>query len=376
MKHTYLALAVLIGFASMLTGCGDDGGGVAVVTPRVTQTFPEDGAAGVDLTIAISVWFSRDMEEATLDSVYVLEIPASQREYDSSEKKLTLYPDGMLDPDSTYHVRVSSYCMDMDGNNLAQDYTFSFTSGQFICDDMLDRFEPNDDVSSATPIEIGVTYPMLVSCGDGERRDFYEFTLDAPAKVTATTKMANMDTSYVSWWIFWVNENGDDYVTRGTSFEEGDSTASFHYSFLPGTYYVMVGKSEVDHHFVVYDLTLETSDACPDDEYEDNDFLYEAAPITPGTYEDLRGCYVDADFFAIDLTTGQTLTVTVTEITTNDYLKRLVIYDPDLYSKTGDTDWDNPKTESWTAEMDGPHYFQVRWWSEEVIYNLNVEVSD
>jgi hypothetical protein len=347
-----------------------------VFPPHVTQTYPEDGASGVDLTTTVSVWFSKSMQVASLDSVYVLEGAIAQRDYDPGESRLTLHLDGMLDEDSTYHVRVASFCMDTDGNNLAQDYVFSFTAGAFDCSERADMFEPNDNVASAAPIEIGVTYPTLTSCGDQERWDFYEFTLDAAAKVTAITRMRNMDTTHTAWQIYWANAAQQYYTTLGSHFEEGDSIVSFHYTFLPGTYYVTVFKDRVDNHYVVYDLKLETSDPCPDDPYEDNDFWQDATPIAPGEYSGLRGCYLDGDYFAVDLLTGQTLTVTITEVTSSSELRRLVLYGPNMVGVAGDTDHDNPKTEAWTAEQDGTHYIEIRWWGDDIIYDLDIEVTD
>ncbi len=376
MTRLYLMFLLLAGSLVLLVGCGDEGGGVVVTTPRVTQTYPENGAEGVDLATAISVWFSRDMEESSLDSVYVLGRDIVQREYDSSEKKLTLHFDGLLDADSTYRVRVSSFCMDTEGNNLAADYTFSFRAGPFVCEERGDEFEPNDNVETAAPIEIGITYPMLTSCGGDERWDFYSFTLDTAAKVTATTRMRNMDTTYTGWQIYWANARGDYYTTLGSSFEIGDSAVSFEYSFLPGTYYLAVWKYYADHHYVVYDLRLDTSEPCPDDSYEDNDFWYDAVPMDPGHYDSLRACYLDGDYFAVELTTGQNLTVTMTQVTGYLGLRRLIIYSPGMSSSVGNTSVDEPKTESWTAIADGTHLVEVRWWSDdEVIYGLDIDVS-
>ena len=135
-----------------------------------------------------------------------------------------------------------------------------------------------------------------------------------------------MDTTFTSWQIYWANANGDYYTTLGTSFETGDSSASFQYSFLPGTYYVAVWKYYVDHHYVVYDLRLETSEPCPDDAYEDNDFRYDATPMIPGQYDSLRACYLDADYFAVEVESGQTLTVTMAQVTGYTGLRRLIIY--------------------------------------------------
>jgi hypothetical protein len=377
MTRSFFAFLLLSGLLALLAGCGDDGGGgVVVKTPRVIQTYPEDGAEGVDLATNISVWFSRDMEESSLDSVYFLGRDVAEREYDSSEKKLTLYLDGLLDADSTYRVRVSSFCMDTEGDNLAADYVFGFRAGPFVCEERSDVFEPNDDVATATPIEIGVTYLGLTSCGNAERWDFYSFTLDTAAKVTATTRMRNMDTTYTAWQIYWANANGHYYTTLGTSFEGGDSIASFEYSFLPGTYYVAVWKYYADHHYVVYDLRLDASEPCPDDSYEDNDFWYDAVPMDPGQHDSLRACYLDADYFAVELTTGQTMTVTMSQVTGYTSLRELVIYGPGMSGLVGDTNTDEPKIESWTATEDGTHYIEVRWWSyDQVIYDLDIDVS-
>ena len=65
-----LSLITLSSIAlSMMSGCGDDGGG-AVVTkrPSIAQTSPQDGAVDTNLNPRIQVWFTETLEAAKVDS--------------------------------------------------------------------------------------------------------------------------------------------------------------------------------------------------------------------------------------------------------------------------------------------------------------------
>ncbi len=55
------------------------------------------------------------------------------------------------------------------------------------------------------------------------------------------------------------------------------------------------------------------SEECVDDGYEDNDGYESPVPIEPGTY-DLQLCQGDADWFNLMVNNGQTITVTLTDI--------------------------------------------------------------
>lgn len=357
-------------------GCGDDGGvsneGSA---PAITLTSPADGATDVSLNTTVSVAFSEPMDQASLDSIYVIGAPYHHMEYDDAENQVTLHLENILEPDSTYRVRITADVMDQDGDHLAGDSEFSFTTGPLDCDHLEDTFEPNHDVGSAAQVELDREYRMLKSCGAEERRGYFVFTLTDTAKVTAVNYLSYADTSSVSWNIYWLNAEGDDYSTLGTSFRGDNLQCSYHYTFLPGSYYVMMGKSYADDHFVVYHFTLETSDPCEEDPYEDNDFIEDAAPITPGHLEGLRGCHVDADYYSLSLFAGQTLTVTASEVTSFGGTRRMNIYSPDYIGLAGHTSQAEPAMESWTATEDGTHYFMIQYWVDGVIYDLDIDVT-
>jgi hypothetical protein len=134
-------------------------------------------------------------------------------------------------------------------------------------------------------------------------------------------------------------------------------------------------KTFADRHTVAYHLTLDTSDPCLDDAYEDNDFIDEAVPIGPGTLEGLRGCESDGDFFSVTLTAGRTLTVTATERTAVGGNRMLEIFGPAHNRLTGHVDIVNPAVESWTAVDGGTYYFWILWLADGIVYDLDIEVT-
>jgi hypothetical protein len=378
-RAIFMALAVSFGFC-FLGGCGkDDSGEVSVVIPRITQVYPENGATDVNLNTSVSVWFTEDMDEASLDSIYVIGVPAHHVEYDGGQKMATVYLDTILAPETAYEVFISSFVMDDHGNNIAGDTTTSFTTGPFDCEHLRDVFEPDDDAALAPHLELYKTYALLSSCGGDERNDVFEFTVTDTVNVIARTEAAYVDTEYMAWQMYFERANGDLYAGIGTSFRPDRMTPTHHHTFLPGTYYLHLWKYYSDHHAVVYHLTLDTYDPCQDDAYEDNDFIDQAVPISPGTIEDLRGCDSDGDFFSVDLVAGQTLTVAATEITTANRTRMLEIFGPDHNRLTGHVSHEepieNPIVETWTATEEGTYYFWVFWIGDGVVYDLGVEVT-
>jgi hypothetical protein len=375
-----MVLAVVSFTVCFYGGCGDDGSGdVRIVIPQVTQVYPENGATDVNLNTSVSVWFSKDMDATSLDSIYVIGVPTHHVEYDGGQKKATVYLDTILAAETGYQVMVSSYVIDDHGNNLPGDTTTSFTTGPFDCEHLRDMFEPNHEAALAPHLEFDRTYALLSSCGGEERNDVFEFTLTNNADVLVSTEAAYLDTERVLWQMYFERDNGDLYSGIGSSFSPLRMTPTHHHTFLAGTYYLHLWKPYADHHFAVYHLTLETRDPCQDDAYEDNDFIDQAVPITPGTIEGLRGCDSDGDFFSLSLEEGQTLTVAATEITTNERTRMLEIFGPDHGRLTGHVSHDdpieNPITETWTATETGTHYFWVYWIGDGVIYDLSVEVE-
>jgi hypothetical protein len=357
----------------LVAGCGDDDT-VNVVTPKVTQTFPEDGATGLSLFTPISIWFSREMDEASLDSIFVDNKPASMIEYVSGDKRAIVYADTLLEAEAVHEVLVSSYAMDTGGNNLASDYTFSFTTGPLDCAHLQDRFEPNDDVLTATPVELNVTYNLLSSCGDAERRDLFRFTVGDTVKVTAKNHVSYSDSTRANFLVEFLRPDGAEYTAAGM-LGHVPGNMDWYKTVLPGTYIVSTGKYHDDQYLVAYDLTLETSEPCIDDEYEDNDFFDEAPLLSPGNYTDLRACMQDKDYYMLDLEAGQTLEVTFTQTSTPERLRRLLLYNSDYDELARVQSSSSPTTAGLIISETGTYYVGLIFWNDDIVYDLLIDVT-
>jgi hypothetical protein len=374
------ALWLCVGIAALclFAGCGDDNESPKDVTPpTVVDTSPADQATDVSPYPVVEVWFSEAMDAATIDTLtfFVDGLHAHSVAYDEADHKATLCPATLAEADSEYDVHVESEVEDAAGNAMGEDVVFSFTTGAQDCVHLADRFEPNDVIAAATPVEVDVVYPGLTSCGGAERTDYYRFTLTDTAKVTVMTQTAWVDTEYVSWQINFRREDGDDYATLGTGVHWAGETKTYYYSFLPGTYWVEIGNNYEVSHIVLYNLTVATSAPATDDEYEDNDFVDQAKPVEPGLLENLRGAHVDADYFSIGLNEGETLTITVTESPAITDTRRIRITNAAGATRAGGSYQEGPVELSWTATETATHLILVEWWQDGIVYSLNVEVT-
>ncbi len=356
--------------------CGDGGGEVRVTTPRVTATYPADGATAVSLNTSISITFSREMNASSLDSIFVCGRAAYRTSYNNGEKKVTAYLDSLLAPETGCDVLVSSHCMDNSGNNLGGDYEFSFTTGTFGCEELEDPFAANMSIATAAGVEYDTRYTLLPSCGGQDNMHCFKLVLSEATMITVLYRVVDADTANLSWRLYFKRADEMDYASQGAGVTVADHYEySFRRSFLPGTVYVKTGKAEETGHAAVYEIEFRASEACADDAYEDNDFMDQATPVTAGTLTDLRACYIDDDYYAIDLTSGQALTVTLDAPGTDGELRRMWILTPSGTEMGRYNGYGNPCSLERTAFTDGTHYVQVRWWMDDVDYELDFEVT-
>ena len=375
MKKIALILAVTIS-AGVLPGCGDDGSSPSGnTTPTVTMTDPADGATGISPNSPVRISFSESMDEASLDSIVIDGIAVGAREYEDDTHTVTLWLADMPAAGTAYDVRVSAAVEDQAGKEMGSDYRFSYTTGPFSCGSLYDPFENNDEIASASDVDINTWYWLVPSCGDDTRRDYYRFTLEDPAKATVRVSFVHSDSTLFQWGISFFRENGDDYSQCGWSPVTFPFELTYHYSFLPGTYYALIYGQDPGPSTGIYNFMIETSEPCPDDEYEDNDFIDEAKPIMPGLHEGLRGCHVDADFYSIAVAAGKTLKVTMTEVTSvaAGNTRYLGIWGPGV--SVGGSNRIEPRVEMVLTQED-TYYIKTQWWTDGVIYDLNIEVLD
>ncbi len=375
MRSIALVLVVVCA-ACFMVGCGDDGGSDSGDTkaPTVTLTNPAGGATGVSPNRPIWISFSESMDEATLDSIYVEGATVAEREYHEDTHSVTLWTENMLEAETEYDIRIAAAVTDRGGNQMDQDYIFSFTTAAFACANLYDPFEPNDDTDQASPVELDTWYRLVPSCGSESRHDYYQFTLSDTAKATVILNVVDADTTHMRWGISFYRGNGASLTQLGTGHFLIPFTQDFYQSLLPGTYIALLYKYDDDQYSGLYNFMIETSEPCADDQYEDNDFEEEATPITAGLYEDLRACYLDKDLYSIDLAQGKTLRVTMSEVEPSGGSRALRIWGPG--TSVGGVNQTEPRVEMALAGQAGTFYIYVQWWRDNVTYDLNVEVLD
>jgi len=314
------------------------------------------------------------MDPTTVDNATIMVAGRAPRgfvEYDDATYTASFIPDTLYAAEVWHDFIVSADVKSADGHAVDPDTT-TFRTGTLDNDHLDDYFEPNESPATAAPVEFDKRYHTLSLAGDADD-DLYEFTLAETAKV------------YVSWWfktiedMDWVfgfdNENGEEYNAAGMAPSTGDSAGWYHFSFLPGTYYFHTYAHQGHEGHLIYDFELTTAEPCRDDAYEDNDFRSDAVPIGPGTMNNLHLCLYDKDYFAIDLTAGDTLSVTMTATAGNiNDTKRVMIQQPNGNDANWSTSSSPTVATSYVAYQTGTHYIYTMLWNEYIEYDLEVSV--
>jgi subtilisin-like proprotein convertase family protein len=167
--------------------------------------------------------------------------------------------------------------------------------------------EPNDSAATATPIDAGERIRAEVSAGDV---DNYSFTAEAGDRVFATV-MTSGSTS----------QSGDSHLTLlgtdGTTVIESDNddgslggtSSSIAGAAIPapGTYYLAVRHDVAAGVLRPYDLLLDVRSGAPASEAEPNNGPFNATPLGAGFVAGARNPAGDADTYAIGLSVGDTV---------------------------------------------------------------------
>lgn len=380
-SRCYLILLASITFV-MTVGCSDDDNGTTpapVDYPTVSQTSPANGDTDVMLNTSISIWFSDEMDETSLGGVAGTGVMIHDTEFSAADtaggSKFTLHLAVPLEGETTYQITVPTTVKDTDGNGLEDAYVFSFTTGIRDCAHLEDQFEPNDFGNEAAEIELDKTYMLLSVCGgdDDARADYYEFTLTEAAKVTF--RVRGVGDYLPRRWFSNLQTTGNVQYFAVSDSLRNDRDITDYYSFLPGTYRLCVRGYPEDTDPSVYNLTLETSAPSLDDDYEDNDFSFDAVRVEAGLIEGLIGCHKDLDYFDIVVGAGQTLVITMTEVTLSDEWRGLYLFD-ESSQVDRDTGYGDVLTVFVTTEDEATYRMNAQWHGDCVEYTLNFDLSD
>jgi hypothetical protein len=116
--------------------------------PTVVETVPSDGASDVALDTPIQLRFSSLMDTLSVEAALRL-TPSFPHELRWSEELLEIVPDGPLDPDREYEVRVAGSVADVAGVELGEAVTLSFRT---VAPGLsIDQLVPADGVEGIAP---------------------------------------------------------------------------------------------------------------------------------------------------------------------------------------------------------------------------------
>jgi hypothetical protein len=157
-RQTYL-LFILIMSVFLITGCGGDaeetGNWLAPDTtaPMVTLAVPVNAATGVAISSSVTATFSEAMDPLTITTTtFTLEgATAVSGTVDYSGVTAVFTPASNLAYSTTYIATITTGAEDIDGNALAADYVWSFTTGAIP-----DTTAPTVIFTAAFDGEIGV----------------------------------------------------------------------------------------------------------------------------------------------------------------------------------------------------------------------------
>jgi hypothetical protein len=105
----------------------------ALIPPSIVTTSPDANQVNVQLSQAVNVYFSKDMEPNTInvDTITVSDGSGSIDgivSYENGSKNAVFTPSSDLEYDTTYTVTASGTIQDTYGNALGADYSWSFTT--------------------------------------------------------------------------------------------------------------------------------------------------------------------------------------------------------------------------------------------------------
>lgn len=244
--------------------------------------------------------------------------------------------------------------------------SYELTLGFIDCED---DFEPNDTFEEAFNAAPG-DYNSLLCPGDA---DFFAVTLAEGETLLAAASFINDEG----------NINLRLYDTDGvTELDASESTFAnseviAFTATVAGDYFIEVFSPDAET-LNTYDLNFTVDNFC-DDEFEPNNSIEEAVTLTPGTYN-ADVCRPDTDptdFYAVDVTAGQTLVVTV-EFDDDLGDIDVTLFDSNentVDSSTGTTDIEIVET---TAAQDETFFVNVRLFTNNAVnpYTITVEITD
>ncbi|HIQ05385.1 MAG TPA: hypothetical protein EYH31_06770 [Anaerolineae bacterium] len=102
-----------------------------VPLPKITGTRPQDGSVGINPTRGVRILLNTEIDPDTIpDNVTIIPEPTRVYSYYNRWDK-AIYLSWSMIPSTTYTVTIGAGLADPYGNTIGEDYTFSFTTGNY-----------------------------------------------------------------------------------------------------------------------------------------------------------------------------------------------------------------------------------------------------
>jgi PKD repeat protein len=255
-------------------------------------------------TVNVTATFFAGTEPGNSPAVEILDEQGNQVDWEGNYQTTPRQETGSIRVAAEFDTAQTVFIL-VDGNidqETAVDYSLSVTTQN-------DAFEPNGVIDAAPTISPG-SYDDLTLVGDED--DYYAMDVSAgeTVNVTATffagTEPANVPAVEI------LDEQGNQVDWEGNyqttpRQETGRIRVSAEFDTAQ-TVYILVDGNIDQETAVDYSLSVATQN----DAFEPNGVINAASTISPGTYDDLTLVGDEDDYYALQVSAGETVNVTAT----------------------------------------------------------------
>lgn len=241
-------------------------------------------------------------------------------------------------------------------------YTLVVTVGEAA-----DPFEPNDEPLFAAPIDPGTVSAVVDPVGD---RDYYSLQLTGGDELTVDLLFSHAEGDLD----LTVLGPGQVILARSNSTTDDERVAVL--AEQSGTHFVFVdGKNDATAQYTL-EVSVTPGENTSDDPFEPNDNADTAATVGPGTFTAEIEPAGDIDFYAVDVATGDELTVDVLFAHSEADIS-LTLLDPNRNFLTGGFSSTDNERVTVTAAQSGMHFVRVDslFTGQTAAYTLVVTVN-
>jgi len=235
--------------------------------------------------------------------------------------------------------------------------------------EVLEFYEPNERTSDATAFLPNPVDEAILGVGDD---DYYSLRADAGETVTVNVSRASTEPDSVRLRVY--ENNGGNLGTQlfGVTADPGETRGDQFQARYSGTYFVLVTGDAGP-----YGITASVDGSAvgvPNDRFELNEDVGQAAAVTLGRYDDLRIVDTDVDVFAVDLEAGDELNAGILYDTGLGTLTLSVLDGTGALVATGSATGTGAAA-TYVAPADGTYHVSVQGsGTDEIPYDLTLRV--